>query len=411
MTITSPMIKPVDQSSRIATLDVLRGFALAGVLIANMATHSGFFFLSSEDQHSLDIWKTDGIVTWLEHFLVDGKFYSLFSLLFGIGFALQMKSSVAFGGSIVPRFSRRIMILFFFGLLHAVFFYVGDILTVYALTGMVLLLFRNANHKTLLRAAIVLLILPVIQYLFFWIPALSTPPVSSGRNPIFDQLINGYRNGSVIDVIQNNIGGLIFGRYPDLFFTGRFFRVLAMFLVGLYATRIIDLNNLAQHRDFLKKVLIWGAIVGIPCNIVLAGMMETNAYYGIEPTGILQPLAYAYGVPALSLCYAAMVALLCLNKTTVFRIFAPVGQMALTNYLAQSVICCLIFMNYGFGYYAKFGSTILLLIGINIFVLQILFSHWWLKNYQFGPMEWLWRSMTYRQWQPMRKFSLSEKPI
>jgi uncharacterized protein len=405
------MVKPVDQASRIDTLDVLRGFALAGVLIANMATHSGYFFLASDTQRELDVAGTDGIVTWLEHFLVEGKFYSLFSLLFGIGFALQMKSHNPLAGGFTARFTRRLLVLFLFGLLHAVFFYVGDILAVYALTGFFLLLFRNASEKTLIRTAIILMILPIVQYLFFWVPQLSQVQVENtgdvGRPPFFDRLIEGYRSGTFVDVVQNNIGGLIFGRYPDLFFTGRFFRVLAMFLVGLYVSRTLQLDNLSLHREFLKKVLLWGAVIGIPCNIVLAFVMETGAYYGLMPTGIIQPLVYAFGVPALSLSYASAIALLYVNRHGILSIFAPVGQMALTNYLSQSVICCIIFMNYGFGNYATLGPTMLVLIAIAIFIFQILFSHWWLKRYQFGPMEWLWRSMTYRRWQPIRRAAVA----
>jgi uncharacterized protein len=406
------MIKPVDQASRIDTLDVLRGFALAGVLVANMVTHTGYFFLSSASQRELDVLGTDGIVTWLEHFLVDGKFYSLFSLLFGIGFALQMKSHSQLAGGFTARFTRRLLVLFLFGLLHAIFFYVGDILTVYALTGLFLLLFRNASERTLIRTAVILMILPVIQYLFYWVPQLSQVPVENtsedvGRPAFFDQLVEGYRNGTFFDIVQNNIGGLIFGRYPDLFFTGRFFRVLAMFLVGLYVSRTLNLNNLSLHREFLKKVLLWGAVIGIPCNIVLAMIMETGAYYGLLPTGIIQPLVYAFGVPALSLSYASAIGLLYVNRQSLLGVFAPVGQMALTNYLSQSVICCIIFMNYGFGNYAMFGPTILLAIAIAIFIFQIVFSHWWLKRFQFGPMEWLWRSMTYRKWQPIRRASVA----
>jgi uncharacterized protein len=401
------MTKPVDQSSRIATLDVLRGFALLGVMIANMATHSGFFFLTSERAELLDRWGTDHFFEWAEHFLIDGKFYSLFSLLFGIGFALQMKSHSKAGLSIVPRFSRRLTIMFFFGLVHAILFYVGDILTVYALTGFVLLLFRNTSDKAVLRWAIILSALPVLQYLIYWIPNLNNPPAPSGPNPLFEQLLNTYTNGTITDVIVNNIGGLLFGRYPDLIFTGRFFRVLAMFLLGLYAIRVFDLNNLEKHRALLKQIMIWSLIVGLPCNYLLAEMMDTNYYYAVQPLGILQPLAYAYGVPALALFYASTVALLCLNRNTIFRVFAPVGQLALTNYLSQSVICCLIFMNYGLGLYGQVGPTILTGIGLCIFTFQIIFSHWWLRHYNFGPMEWLWRSLTYREWQTLKKTPVS----
>ena len=134
-------------------------------------------------------------------------------------------------------------------------------------------------------------------------------------------------------------------------------------------------------------------------------MMETNAYYGLQPLRIIQPLVYAFGVPALALFYASGFALLyqTVNWRKTISIFAPVGQLVLTNYLMQSVICCLIFMNYGLGLFAKVGPALLTVMAIMIFTGQIVFSHWWIRHFRFGPMEWLWRSLTYAKWQPIRK--------
>ncbi len=210
------------------------------------------------------------------------------------------------------------------------------------------------------------------------------------------------------EIIKTNIGGLIFGRYPDLFFTGRFFRVLGMFLIGFYVTRRMLFSNLEERKPFLRKVLLIGAVVGLPCNFVLAMMMETGAYYGLEATGIIQPLVYAYGVPALSLSYAAGIALVYTSQQrNILSIFKPVGRMALTNYLMQSIICSLIFVNYGFGWYAQIAPLHLLLIGLSIYIFQVIFSYVWLLYFQFGPAEWLWRCLTYKQWLPMRKLPYS----
>jgi uncharacterized protein len=398
-------IRPVSSSERYPFLDTLRGFALFGVLMANMATHSGFYFISGETKDAMATASSDHVITWLLHFLVEGKFYSLFSLLFGIGFAIQLQRS---SSGFSSRFILRLSVLFLFGLIHATFFYVGDILTVYALTGMALLLFRNASNRTLLWWAIVMLLFPLIQYSFFWAQVQLADPVAAaggGRSAFFDRVVSINQTGSFSEIIINNIGGLIFGRYPDLFFTGRFFRVLAMFLVGFYVTRTISFSSLGNYTPFLKKTLIISALIGVPCNILLAMMMETNAYYAMLPGGIIQPLVYAFGVPALGIFYAVALALLFQKESLRKRIgiLAPVGQLALTNYLMQSVICCFIFMSYGGGWYGKIGPTMLALIGIAIFVAQVFFSHWWLRYYRFGPMEWIWRSLTYRKWQPIKR--------
>jgi uncharacterized protein len=373
-----------------------------------MVSHSAYFFLSESGKQALDTAEIDHYVEWFDHFLIDGKFYSLFSMLFGIGFALQLKRASALDTDFTSRFRRRLLIMFIFGLLHAILLYVGDILTVYALTGFILILFRKSSDKFLLRSAFILTLLPIIQYAIFWAMNLVSPPepiVAQEGPRFFDQLIQIARTGSFIEILQNNIGGLIFGRYPDLLFTGRFFRILAMFLVGFYISKNMLYANVEANRPLIRKVMIWGAIIGIPCNIALAMMMTTEAYYNYEPLGIIQPIVYAFGVPALCLFYASAIALMFQNDLMKKRlmIFAPVGQLALTNYLMQSVICVFIFMSYGLGLAATIGPAKLTLIAFAIYISQLVFSHIWIKFFRFGPMEWLWRSLTYGKWQAFRK--------
>ena len=403
-------VQPISISERHTLLDVLRGFALLGVLLANRVTHSGYFFLSKAGQEALGTSHIDHYVEWFEHFLIDGKFYSLFSMLFGIGFALQMKRSDGIENHFSSLFRRRLLIMFILGLLHATLLYIGDILTVYALTGLVLILYRNASDKTLLRSAFIFTLLPLLQYAIFWAINLTTPDeplVSSGDDTprFFDQLISTFQTGTFIEITQANIGALIFGRYPDLIFTGRFFRVLAMFLIGFYISRNMLFANVNVNRSLIQKAMIWGAIIGIPCNIALAMMMTTDAYYELEPLGIVEPLVYAFGVPALCLFYASSIALMFenQNRKKIFMVFAPVGQIALTNYLMQSLICVFIFKSFGLGLTALVGPAKLTVIALLIYTSQVIFSHVWVKHFRFGPMEWLWRSLTYWKWQPFRK--------
>lgn len=403
------MNQPTTLTERHLLLDVLRGFALLGVLLANMVSHSAYFLTSAAAKEALGTTRIDHYVEWAEHFLIDGKFYSLFSMLFGIGFALQMNRSSKTDINFASRFRRRLLIMFFIGIFHSVFLFLGDILTVYAIVGLILILFRNASDKFLLRSAVTLMILPVIQYSVFWGINLTNPPEpvsgDNGMQQIFEQAVKNYQSGSYLDIIQTNIGGLIIGRYPDLVFTGRFFRVLAMFLIGFYVTRNMLYANITANRPFIRKAMIWGAIIGIPCNIILAIMMTTDAYYDLEPMGIIQPLVYAFGVPALCIFYASAIALAFENPAWKKRwmIFAPVGQMALTNYLMQSLMCTLIFMSYGLGLAGKIGPAKLSLIAFCIYLLQLIYSHIWLKYFRFGPAEWLWRSLTYKKWQPFRR--------
>jgi len=258
------------------------------------------------------------------------------------------------------------------------------------------------------------MVLPLIQYAIMLGISLNTPPappvVEDGPR-FLDELINRYRTGTYPEILFNNVGGLIFGRYPDLFFTGRFFRVLGMFLIGLYISKNM-IFDVAANRPLIRKTMIWGAIIGIPCNIALAMIMTTDAYESLEPMGIIQPLAYAFGVPALALCYASAFALIYTRKgrDSALHVFAPVGQLALTNYLMQSVICVFIFMSYGLGLEATIGPAYLSLIAFAIYIFQVIFSHIWIRHYRFGPAEWLWRSLTYRQRQPFRKTEAALQP-
>lgn len=403
-------MQPISSTERYQLLDVLRGFALLGVLLANMPTHSGYFFLSDQSKAALGTLSTDHVVEWMEHFLIDGKFYSLFSLLFGIGFALQMQRASVSGNKFLPRYFRRLLVMFILGLLHAVLLYVGDILTVYAITALFLILFRNTSDKLVLRTAWILMLLPVVQYAVMLGVHLSQPPAPSlpavpGAPDLFEQLSTVYRTGSFPEIVKLNVEGLIMGRYPDLIFTGRFFRVLAMFLIGFYIARHMIYARVVENKRIIEKTMLWGAIIGIPCNIILAVLMSTGAYYNLEPLGIIQPLVYAFGVPALCLFYTSAVALLfqkpLYKKWLLF--FAPVGQMALTNYLMQSLICVFIFMSYGLALEATIGPARLAVIALVIYLFQILFSSIWLRFFRFGPMEWLWRSLTYLKWQPFTK--------
>ncbi|GGH21265.1 DUF418 domain-containing protein [Dyadobacter endophyticus] len=405
------MLQPTKVTERHSLLDSLRGFALLGVLLANMVSHSGYFFLSEGQRAAFDTAKIDHYVEWIEHFLIDGKFYSLFSMLFGIGFALQMKRASSADINFASRFRRRLLIMFVLGLLHAILFYVGDILTVYAITGLFLILFRNKSDRFILRAAVILTLLPIVQYAIMLGVNLANPPAPSPpeSGPRFlDQVIDTYRTGTYLEIITNNLGGLIIGRYPDLFFTGRFFRVLAMFLIGFYISKNLIHANVQAYRPLIRKVMIWGVVIGIPCNFVLAIMMTSEAYYELEPIGIIQPIVYAFGVPALCLFYASAFTLLFEKPNWKKRlsVFAPVGQMALTNYLMQSIICAFLFMSYGLAMEALVGPAKLSLIALAIYIGQLIYSPIWLRYFHFGPAEWLWRSLTYRKWQPFRKEGL-----
>ena len=402
---SSRMMHPTLSTERYEVLDVLRGFALIGVMIANMAYHSGYWFLSPETQESLGLHGEGQSLLWVIHLVTEGKFYSIFSLLFGIGFGLQMQRAMAKDQPFTGRFSRRLGVLLLFGILHAVLLFVGDILTAYALLGFVLILFRKCSDKTLLRWVFILPLIPVIQYAFLWFPAQGAPASGeiSGRE-MFERIVLTYQTGSFLEISITNFFGFVFGRFPDLLFTGRFFKVLAMFLLGYYIAKNRWFAEIPHRRQQLKRIMLWTAAIGIPCNIVMAQLMATDVYYTLAPLGILEPIVYAYGVAALGMSYACGIALAYHSRRfrSILNGLAPLGRMALTNYLMQSLLCCFIFKSYGLGFFGMVSPVYFTLIGVSILVLQVIFSEWWLSRFQFGPAEWLWRSMTYLKAQPLR---------
>ncbi|MEM6642585.1 MAG: DUF418 domain-containing protein, partial [Bacteroidota bacterium] len=244
-----------------------------------------------------------------------------------------------------------------------------------------------------------------IQYSITWYIAQGNPPITDNPNAeMFAQILLTYQSGSFGEIFFTNLFGYVFGRVPDLLFTGRFFKVLALFLLGFYLAKGKWLTDIQQRQKQLKKILFWGLAIGIPCNLILAHVMETDAYYSLAPSGIVEPIVYAFGVPALGLAYACMVVLAYQGTRLrqALKVLAPLGRMALTNYLFQSLICCLLFQSYGFGLFGVVNPLFFTLIGLSILIIQIIYSNWWLSKYQYGPAEWLWRSLTYGRQQAMK---------
>jgi len=388
-------MQPIQPNQRYGILDVLRGFALLGVMIANMYYHAGIFFSGEVpgDKESHDL------VMWWVYFITEGKFYSIFSLLFGIGFAIQINRAKQSGTNFKPIYRRRLGILLLLGILHAFLLFIGDILGLYALLGFILLLFINASDKQLIRWAFILPLLPIIQHLVMTILAQQSGATEAPSGPpaIFIEIYNTYKNGSFADGIPISIGGYIFGRFGDILFTGREFRVFAMFLLGFWVTRRGLFMQIEHYKPLLKKVMWVSFAIGIPLNLIYATIIKNPSYYDLEWSGMLNPLVYAYGVPALGIAYAIGIALLYQHTfwQKILNVFAPVGRTALTIYLTQSLIMTFVFHGWGLGYLGELNATQYVPMGFALYIFQIFASHIWLRYFKYGPFEWLWRSLTY----------------
>jgi len=411
-----PLLAPVQQAERIQIIDILRGFALFGILVVNMAIFSRPFQSILFAADPATPWY-DRAAEWLIHFLAEGKFYALFSMLFGLGMVLLMERIQGRGGRFVPLYVRRLLALLLIGVVHAFLIWPGDILIMYALLGFPLILFRKARPRTLLIWAVILLAIPLL------FTAAGTGLVELGRafpegaeqiELSFAQVEAGYLadvaranrvypSGSFLEITAQRIYDYRSMGLTSFLVLG--FNVLAMFLIGVWFGKRRKFQDLEANRPFFRKLLVWGLIVGLAGNAIYATLILTSPRF--EPTGslLVATVAQAIGAPLLSLAYVSAICLLALRPAwgRWLQVLAPVGQMALTNYLLESIICTLIFYGYGLGLFGKMGSAVGILLTVAIFLLLIPFSHWWMKRFRYGPAEWLWRSMTYLKRQPMRR--------
>lgn len=410
-----PPPAPTAASERVAALDIIRGFALFGILLVNMAFFNSPFTLIALDAQ----WwpgALDRGVQWLIRLLAEGKFFSLFSLLFGLGLAVQMQRLESRGAAFVPLYLRRMLVLLLIGIVHAFFVWPGDILIFYALLGCVLLLFRRRQDRTLKVWMLVCLLIPVV------VMSAAAGLLALGRSvpegaaeieralaaqtaayqAMADQALAAYAAGTFAEITAVRVAE--YGFMATGTAMGGFAQIFVMFLIGLYAGRQGIWQNISGHLPLLRRVFWWGLALGLAANAVFVVATESSNVAVPDGMGIIRVTAHVIGAPALSLCYAAGIALL-LQKAAWQRRLGPlaaVGRLALSNYLLQSVICTLIFYSYGLGLYGQVGPAAGLALTLVIYLAQVPLSRWWLGRYQYGPAEWLWRTLTYGRRQPMR---------
>lgn len=394
-------IGPIALPERIEVLDVLRGLAVCGILVGNMQWFSGYGMMPPAVAAQMPA--GDRVVHFLVHFFVEGKFYSIFSFLFGFGFALQISRAKERGDLKASLFKRRLFWLLVIGILHAFLLWAGDILSVYALTGFLLILFRRKTDGSLLKWALVLMVIPILTYILLYVLfAAFVPPralAGFGASQVerWNQAVNTVQQSSYPQVIGGFNLNYLVGRYAGLILQMRLPKILAMFLLGLYAYRRGFFQNLSNHQSFIRRVLVYGLILGLAGNVAFVLSAGSEADIPPSPSGILGVISYAFGVPALALFYVALVATLWRRAAwrRVLALLAPVGRMALTNYLLQSVICVLIFYGFGLGQFGRVGARAATLIALGVFLFQVLASALWLRSFSYGPMEWIWRQLTY----------------
>lgn len=403
---------PIPASKRIVSVDALRGFALAGVALVHMAEQyiAGPFpegFMEGVDG------LPDQIVQVLLQIFITGKFFALFSILFGLSFSIQMDSAASKGLNFSWRFLWRAVLLFLIGLAHQAF-YRGDILTIYAMLAPLLIPFYRVSSKWLLiTAGIILLGVPkFIAFAILGPEGIFAPhPMMENDNQYITHYFDVIANGSLTEVFKLNLTyGMQTKMDFQVSFFGRFYATFAYFLIGLWMGRTGLFRNLASYSKQIRDALLW-SLAALLISLVLVVVSFANAAQPID----FASWTFVIGMNFMDWFNIAMTAIILCGFLLLYQrqkwerrltFFAPYGRMALTNYFLQSVIGTMILFGWGLGQLGHIRSSYLVLLGLAVIVLQTVFSKLWLKYFRFGPLEWAWRCGTYLKWQKFVK----EKP-
>jgi uncharacterized protein len=429
-----PTPRPVTQRERIPTIDVVRGVALMGILLMNIASFSGPWEMYVNPL-MVGNHRTSNLVAWtIRWVLFEGKMRAAFSMLFGAGVILLTERAERRGAkNVADIFLRRNMWLVLFGVLHFYFVWIGDILYYYGLTALLFLYpCRKVRFRNLFIAGILVLAMGMGADIFYSVDAIRTRNQgqaaqalqASGKklnqdqqdalkkwNDALDRRKKEHDDdlkamrGSYLDALKWRVqwGPRIqatsyykFG-FPD---------VLGMMLIGMGLYRMGFLTGALRYKVYAWTIAV-GFVLSIPINGFEAWGMIRDNFQPETPWWVLYQLGRLTGAVA----NVALVVVIC--KAGLFqrltRRIAAVGQTALSNYLFTSVSCTILFNGFGFGLYGKLEYYQLYAVVAGVWALNLILSPIWLRYFQFGPMEWVWRSLTYWKRQPMRRNALEEQ--
>jgi len=398
-------VGPISLSERILFIDVLRGMALFGILAANMRA----FFAPLDAYDNIGVLfhgRADVVAQAFIDIFIQGKFISIFSFLFGMGFAIQMSRAEARGARFMGFYPRRLLALALFGVIHGIFIWAGDILLTYALSGAILLLFRNRKQKTLLWWAGGLFTLPIVLssvFLTLYFSRFRRPwmvPKLPDMKKLY-AIVNIYAHGSVRQIMAQNwvewkqqLPWELFAIYA----TG-------LFLLGMWVWRAGFVQRLDEYKPLLRRICAWCLPVGLALQIYAAVVRLVLPPTAVTFWGFSAGVLWLPSSHILAAGYISGLALIFMHQDwrRYLMPFAAVGRMALTDYLMQSVLCTLFFYHYTTGLFGRVGPALGLVLTVVLYAAQVRFSNWWLTRYRFGPMEWLWRGLTYGKLPSMYK--------
>ena len=394
---------------RIVVVDVLRAFALFGIIVTHAV--DGFLAGPPPGPDFMLFSPLDHLVQQLAHLFFFGKFFTIFSFLFGLSFAIQLRNAAQKGTAFAGRFSWRLGVLALIALVHGAFF-TGDILIVYALLGLLLIPFRKLKTRTLVITALVL-ILNVPSLLLGGLQLAAPPPTPEqqkaraeiGANFLASaqHLSQVKQSGTVTELVQLNLTTGAAAKTFFMIFSGRLWMTFGLFLLGLCAGRLEIFKDTEENRRFFRRWLWPMGAVALVTTVV--EIMHPTGMQIATPLDLFGWFSFTVQQMSLSAFYLALVVLLYWRKPAhgVLPTLAPLGKMGLTSYLGQSVFGIGVFYGLGFGLLGKVGAATAVGMAIAFFIVQILFARAWLSRFSLGPAEWLWRSLTYFTLKPQAR--------
>ncbi len=404
----APVVSPVAPTERIKSLDILRGFAVLGILIMNI---QGYSMIEAAYLNPSAYGDLTGLNKWvwiLSHIFGDQKFMTIFSILFGAGIILMSRKAESKGRRPAGLHYRRTLWLFVIGVIHAYGFWHGDILVVYALCSITVFLFRKLSPRKLLVMGLITISVSSLIYLFFGFSMPSWPPEASEQaskywipnEEIIEHEIAAYRGGWLQQMTHRVPSSLAFHTLVFLIWSG--WRAGGLMLVGMALFKWGVLTAEKSTR-FYRNLALVGLGLGLP--VVILGVVRNFAEGWSFSYSMYKGNQFNYwGSLLVSLALIGLIMLISKNpKWDRFNSpFAAVGRMALTNYLMHTLVFTTIFYGHGLGLFGKVDRTGQILMIAGMWIVQLVLSPIWLRHFRFGPAEWLWRSLTYGKAQPMR---------
>jgi uncharacterized protein len=382
---------PVAAAERLEAIDVLRGVALFGVLMVNLITEFRVSIFQQFLPTAIDTTAADRVVEWFVSVVLESKAFCLFSLLFGVGLAIQF-DRLSRRGPPLRWLVRRLLVLLVLGAIHLCLIWNGDILTQYALAGFIALPFLFGPTRILLAGSMLFLLL------YLALPLLPSPipwPDPAWTAQHIAEANRMYATGRLPEILRFSFREAYHLLPLHIHVLPR---TIALFLFGAFVWRTGILRNTKSRRGVLITVALFGILAGA----TLTALDATNYF----PQGLASIWQHLLALAPIGLAIGYAAAVICLVELTggarsPLSVLGPLGRTAFSNYVMQSILFGWIFFGYGLGLFGQLGAAAAFVLGLAVYCLQVMTSSWWIRRYRFGPVEWLWRTLMYSARQPM----------